>query len=73
MRNFFLYLYVESNHELELRRFLLYPFNYRGNLRKLRDSNPRYHFWYAGFQDRCNQPTLPSFRIKEKLWVFQGY
>ena len=42
-------------------------------VRKLRDSNPRIPFEISGFQDRCNKPTLPNFRIKEKLWVFQGY
>lgn len=30
-------------------------------MRKNRDSNPRYPFRYAGFQDRCNKPTLPFF------------
>ena len=28
--------------------------------RRVRDSNPRYPQRYAGFQDRCNQPALPT-------------
>ena len=31
------------------------------HMRKERDSNPRYLLQHAGFQDRCNRPTLPSF------------
>jgi hypothetical protein len=33
-----------------------YPISPPYNLRKLRDSNPRYNFSYDGFQDRSIQP-----------------
>lgn len=31
-------------------------------MRRRRDSNPRYAFTYAGFQDRCIKPALPLLR-----------
>ncbi len=33
------------------------------NERRRRDSNPRYSFEYAGFQDRCIKPALPLLRM----------
>ncbi len=33
------------------------------NLRRRRDSNPRYPLRYVGFQDRCIKPALPLLRI----------
>src|SRR5580658_1771066 len=43
------------------------------NWRRGRDSNPRYPFGYAGFQDRCHQPLghlsgYYSFTTVSKLW-----
>ena len=55
-----------ANHPLE-------PLEYLSVWRKDRDSNPRYGFPYAGFQDRCLKPTRPSFRaFSDKYYYNNG-
>ncbi len=41
--------------------------------RRRRDSNPRYDFSYAGFQDQCIKPALPLLRFaKVNIFTLEG-
>ena len=35
--------------------------------RRRRDSNPRYHHWHNGFQDRSNQKPIFGYHFKKHI------